>query len=66
MHRILSPWHYHEDDLIEYLRALELEVEVMKGLLTEEQKRNVRVIMEDLSLDKMMLDQDLWRDLEYH
>lgn len=66
MRRMLSPWDYHEDDLIDYLRQLELEVEVMTGLLTEEQKRNVSVIMADLSLDRMMLDPELWQDLECH
>lgn len=66
MNRMLSPWDYHEEDLIDYLRALELELEVVTGLLTEEQKRNVSVIMADLSLDRMMLDPDLWEDLESH
>jgi len=66
MHRILSPWDYHEDDLVDYLRALELEVEVMTGLLTDEQKQSVKVIMADLSLDRMMLDPELWLDLECH
>jgi len=62
MHRMLQPW---EDDttLIAYLRELERQVEVMESLMTEEQMSCMKVIMQDLREDSLMLDPDVWSGL---
>ena len=63
MHRNLGPW-ADDTTLIDYLRELEKEIEVITGLLTEEQKASVKIIMEDLREDSLMLDPDIWHGLE--
>ena len=64
MRRILGPWDQNEVELIEYLRELELQNEVMWGLLTEDQKETTKIIMQDLKDDALMTDPALFDGLE--